>query len=100
MNNDTINFTLSLDGVPNYTLEVDSGDNITAALETAIVIRPLEGDIYDGEYVVDPSFDEQTLLTRNKTLEDNVTVNPIMVSRTTNPSGGYTVYIGGEIDYG
>ncbi len=100
MNRDTINFTLTLDGVPNYVLEVDTGDNITAALDTAIVVRPLTGDIYDGEYIVDPSFEQQILATRNKTLTDDVTVNAIMVSRTTNASGGYTVYIGGDIAYG
>jgi len=99
-NVDTINFTLDFADVPNYTLEVDGGDDIAMALDTAIVVRPLEGDIYDGEYVVDPSFDQQTLQTKNKTMEDDVTVNAIMVSRTTNLSGGYTVYIGGEIEYG
>ncbi len=100
MNRDTINFTLALDGVPNYTLDVDGGNDITATLDTAIVVRPLEGDIYDGEYIVDPSFEQQILETKNKTMEDDVTVNAIMVSRTTNTSGGYTVYIGGDIEYG
>ncbi len=98
-NVDTINFTLDLAAVPNYTLEVDGGNDITATLDTAIVINQITGDIYDGEYIVDPSFEQQTLETRNKTLTDDVTVNAIMVSRTTNTSGGYTVYIGGEIDY-
>lgn len=100
MNRDTINFTLTVDEVPNYTLDVDNGNDITVALDTAIVIRPLSGDIYDGEYIVDPSFEQQVLATRNKTMEDDVTVNAIMVSRTTNASGGYTVYIGGDIAYG
>lgn len=99
-NVDTINFTLGLEGIPNYTLEVGGGDEITAALDTAIVVRPLSGDIYDGDYIVDPTFEQQILATRNKTMEDDVTVNAITVSRTTNASGGYTVYIGGDIAYG
>lgn len=100
MNNDTINFTLALDCVPNYTLEVDGGNEISATLDTAIIVNQITGDLYGGPYVVDPSFDQQTLQTKNKTMEDDVTVNAIMVSRTTNLSGGYTVYIGGDINYG
>lgn len=100
MTRDAINFTLSVEENPTYELYVDSPDNYGATLDTAIEVTHLQGDIYEGEYEVDPSFDQQTLLTKNKTLENNVTVNPIMVSRTTNLSGGYTVYIGGDINYG
>jgi len=53
---------------------------------------------YSGEYVVDPKFSEQILETKDKKMRDDVTVNPIMVSRTTNLSGGTTVYIGGIIN--
>ena len=53
---------------------------------------------YTGDYVVDPDFEGVTLATRNKVLTDDITVNPIEVSRTSNTSGGQTVYIGGIID--
>ena len=50
---------------------------------------------YTGEYIVDPAFDPQTLETTGKRMLDDVTVKAIGVSRTTNPAGGITVYIGG-----
>lgn len=49
--------------------------------------------IYDGPYVVDPSFDQQVLDTDNKKLLDDVTVNKIKVTSTRNPSGGNTLSI-------
>lgn len=49
--------------------------------------------IYDGPYVVDPSFDRQELDTDNKTLLDDITVNGIKVTSTRNPSGGNTLSI-------
>lgn len=58
----------------------------------------LEGDIYDGEYDVTPTFAQQTLPTSGKTLRENVTVQAIYVGRTDNASGGKTVYIGGIFD--
>lgn len=50
---------------------------------------------YDGEYVVNPNFVEQILETKYKMMKDDVVIEPITVSKTTNPSGGNTVYIGG-----
>ena len=50
---------------------------------------------YDGEYVVNPNFVEQILKTKYKMMKDDVVIEPITVSKTTNPSGGNTVYIGG-----
>lgn len=49
---------------------------------------------YTGEYEVTPTFDEQTLETKDRLLSDNVTVHSIPVSRTINPQGGKTIYIG------
>jgi hypothetical protein len=55
------------------------------------------GDIYTGSYSVTPSFEEQTLNTRYKQLEDNIVVVPIPIFRTSNNSGGITVYIANEV---
>lgn len=52
---------------------------------------------YTGEYIVEPMFEAQTLETTGKRMLDDVTVNAIEVARTSNPSGGITVYIGGAI---
>lgn len=62
---------------------------------TKVVIG--DHDWYDGEYVVDPAFTEQTLETKLKLMSDDVTVNPIQVEYAANESGGNTVFIGGNI---
>lgn len=59
-----------------------------------------QGDVvpYTGDYIVDPDFATQTLGTKEKYMLDDVTVNPIEVARVSNPAGGRTIYIGGEIN--
>lgn len=52
------------------------------------------GAPYEGPYEVTPEFSAQTLPTKGKSMRDDVTVHAIPVSRTTNPQGGKTVYIG------
>lgn len=55
-------------------------------------------DPYTGDYEVTPNFDTQTLETARKNMIDDVTVFPIPVYRTTNPTGGKTVFIGGNLN--
>lgn len=50
---------------------------------------------YEGEYEIVPSQSEQTLETASKKMHDDVVVHEIPYYETTNPSGGYTVIIGG-----
>lgn len=50
---------------------------------------------YEGEYAITPGVGEQTLNTANRTLRDDMVINPIPYTATTNLSGGYTVIIGG-----
>ncbi len=52
---------------------------------------------YEGDYNISPKFEDQTLPTKNKTLNADILVNAIEVARTTNLSGGKTVYIGGGL---
>jgi hypothetical protein len=51
---------------------------------------------YTGEYVVDPRKVEQILETRNKSMREDVTINPIFYAETSNTSGGLTAVIGLE----
>ena len=59
-----------------------------------------QGDVvpYTGNYIVDPDFATQILGTKEKYMLDDVAVNPIEVARVSNPAGGRTIYIGGEIN--
>ncbi len=75
------------------------GDNpVALSISEKFVIS--EGDErqhYKGQYEVEPDFTSQTLETKYKVMDSNVTINPIEVSRTSNEAGGKTVYIGGII---
>lgn len=63
-------------------------------VEPAVTVG-VGGDPYTGDYTVNPDFSGKTLETKNKTMYEDVTVNPIEVVRVSNPSGGTTIYIGG-----
>lgn len=52
------------------------------------------GEIYDGDYVVIPQIQEQSLTTKDKFLKDNVKIKKIPYYEITNISNGKTVYIG------
>lgn len=55
---------------------------------------------FAGPYVVTPDFVQQTLETEGKIMDDDVDVKAIQVEVVSNTSGGNTVYIGGDINYG
>lgn len=57
--------------------------------------RRVGTDVYEGAYSVSPDFEGTVLQTKEKFLEDDVTVQPIEVTRVSNTAGGNTVYIGG-----
>lgn len=48
---------------------------------------------YDGEIDIVPSFEEQVLQTKGKSLNEDITVHPIKVTGVANESGGITVKI-------
>ena len=56
-------------------------------------IEPVES--YKGDYTITPKIDSQTMKTKNKKMEDNVTVLAIPYYETSNLTGK-TVYIGGN----
>lgn len=75
-------------------------DEITALgadLGTAILGGGSIPDYYTGPYEVTPLSVEQFLLTKDKTLTDNLRVKMVQKNVTTNTAGGKTVNIGGEM---
>lgn len=78
-------------------LKVKSESRVGLTVEEQIVVAGDYYEDYEGSYTVTPDFSGQTLETMNKHMTDDVIVEPIEVSRTSNPSGGTTVYIGGII---
>lgn len=63
-----------------------------------------EGDvspIYEGDYNILPlAFQETVLPTKDKKLINDIVVKEIPYFETSNPSGGNTVYIAGQIEFG
>ena len=79
------------DGYLSYTIPLDG--------EVGIVTKVVQHDLpaYTGETTVKPDFTGTVLMTANKVMMNNVTVEPIEVQTVGNLSGGNTVYIGGII---
>lgn len=52
---------------------------------------------FEGPYTITPQAVDQHLLTRNKTMTDNLTVRMVQKFSTANEAGGRTINIGGDI---
>ena len=81
--------------VEEYDLEIDDGASYDVELDTVIKVITITGDMYDGAYQAIPTFEDQVFMTKNKTMRNDFEVVQIPVSRTANPQGGNTVFIGG-----
>ena len=79
------------DGYLSYTIPLDG--------ECGVVTKVVEHDlpVYTGATNIDPDFDGTVLMTTQKVVNQNITINPIQVESVSNPAGGRTVYIGGII---
>lgn len=51
-------------------------------------------EFFDGPYKVKPTFENQTLKTKNMAMKDDVEIKPISITKVSNQSGGNTVIIG------
>lgn len=49
---------------------------------------------YKGEYIINPRVVSQTMETKDKVMDDDVTINEIYYNETENLSGGMTAQIG------
>lgn len=61
----------------------------------SVVVEHVDLPDYDGEYAITPSVAAQTLETANKTLREDIEINPIPYYDVSNEFGR-TIYIGGE----
>lgn len=60
------------------------------------LIDEISGDAlpdYEGEYVITPSFEQKILNTDERSVRENITIEPISVSEVSNPSNGKTLII-------
>lgn len=55
------------------------------------------GEVYEGPYTVTPLVKELVeLYTKDKLMRENVIVEKVPISETSNIAGGYTLYVGEE----
>ena len=78
----------------NLNLDIEVSPEINITIEEGGGFSPLP--YYEGSYNVIPRKVEQLLETKNKSMRDDVTVDPINYSEVANPQGGKTVNIGYE----
>lgn len=71
-----ISLTLQVEKAPSLTLGLDNTD-LDLSIGTAINVTQLEGDKYEGPYAVTPTGEAQVLETIAKTMEGNITIEPI-----------------------
>ena len=82
--------------VEEYELEYTESEILDTELDMAIIVNSIEGEHYQGEYVITPRVAAQTVLaTTNKVMDDDVTVLEIPYSEVSNLIGGKTAIIGG-----
>lgn len=84
--------TVILDG------ELSLTNMLDGVAGTVVKVAEYDLPVYTGATTVEPDFVGAVLMTAQKVVNQNITVNPIQVSRTSNPAGGTTVYIGGLIN--
>jgi hypothetical protein len=65
--------------------------------EFQTVTEYIGGEKFEGEYIVTPKVEEQTIPTKDKVLIDDMTIKSIPFFNVSNTSGGSTVYIGNEV---
>lgn len=83
--------TQSLTVTENGTYRADSGKAYTP-----VVVAVPEPDEYGGSYEAVSAVDSDTTLpTSGKLMSRDVTISKIPVAEVSNPSGGYTIIIGG-----
>lgn len=81
-----------IEDVKNLTFIIDEPEPLFFVIDPFTQVTP---EVYEGPYIVNPKFEEQKLETKNRLLQDDVTVLEIEVEKVTNLGGGYTVTIGG-----
>ena len=78
-------------GFQNQSKQIDTEfDNIQ-------VVPEYINDLYEGDYTITPKVEAQTMFTKDKVMTDDVTIKEIPIYRTSNTSGGNTVFIGKEV---
>jgi hypothetical protein len=78
----------------NGTFEILPDDgNVLSKVTVTAQIKGGGAEEYEGDYSVTPTVDGQTLMTANKYMSDDLTIEAIPTFEVSNDSGGKTFYI-------
>lgn len=77
----------SLSGIKSISVRLSNLNQISATIH--------DDDIYNANYDAEAGFDDVVMSTKNKFMTDNIVIKKILVSTTSNDSGGYTLNVGG-----
>lgn len=66
----------------------------TLHVESNVKVNGVGTNVYEGEYEVTPSTNEQLLMTKNKVLSKDVKVKAVGYYEVGNVANGKTIYIG------
>lgn len=81
--------------LPSILAEIRAPCPIDVSLGCAIIInRPENVEIYKGVYVITPSVEVQHFATKQRYMEEDVTVEEIPYAEVSNLAGGNTIIIG------
>lgn len=75
----------------------DQNKQLDTEFDNIQIVPEYINDPYEGEYMVTPRVEAQTMFTKDKVMMDDVTIKEIPIYRTSNTSGGNTVFIGKEV---
>lgn len=82
--------------VEEYELEYSESESLDIDMDMAVIVQSIEGEHYQGEYIITPKVAAQTVLaTTNKVMDNDVTVLEIPYQTVSNLVGGKTAIIGG-----
>ena len=69
--------TLNVQGSEAVALGVAENDALVIGMTQAVVVNRINGDPWEGAYSVTPAAEAQVLATKNKTMEEDFTVEAI-----------------------
>lgn len=79
--------------LPNQEIDVDVAPLQEIGIEQGAIIDVAPAPNYEGDYTVTPKLEAQVMPTKDKVLNEDMTIKGIEVHRVKNSSGGTTVYI-------
>ena len=87
-----LNLTISSD--PVLVAKTKSDPTMTTVSDAVRIGEGADLEPYEGSYQVTPTLEGFDVPTKDRAMEDDMSIDPIPIAQVSNPQGGYTVTIG------